>query len=158
MAARISSSYDADSAIAGTKVIYAVTHQFGAARGEFGATRCGRPIPFGEIPARPFLGIPDDLKGEVLDVLAEQLTNAIAGRRQNLLPGLCFRLFPVLSDGLSTGFRRFCCISNVKRAYRACSAFSLRLNPLRPNREHRTLFHFKLRPIVTVHIRHGESE
>ena len=80
LAASISSSYNADSAIAGTNLIYAVTHQFGAARGKFGSTRRGRPIPFGDIPARPFFGISDDLKDEVLDVLAEHLTNAITGR------------------------------------------------------------------------------
>ena len=80
LAASISSSYDADSAIAGTNVIYAPTHQFGADRGEFGATKAGRPIPFGDIPARAFFGYSDDLHDEVLDVLAEHLNNAIVGR------------------------------------------------------------------------------
>ena len=41
---------------AGTNVVYATTQQFGAARGEFGATRRGRPIPFGDIRARAFVG------------------------------------------------------------------------------------------------------
>ena len=80
LAASISSSYDADSAIAGTNAIYATTHNFGAARGEFGATRTGRPIPFGEIPARQFIGVSDDLHDEALDVLAEHLTRAVDGR------------------------------------------------------------------------------
>ena len=79
LAASISSSYDADSAIAGTNVIYAVTHQFGAARGEFGATKAGRPIPFGDIPERPFFGISDDLHDEVLDVLGQHLASAADG-------------------------------------------------------------------------------
>ena len=80
LAGSITSSYDADSAIAGTNVIYAVTHQYGAVRGEFGATRSGRPIPFGDIPARAFLGVSDDLVDEVLHEVATHLTNAVAGR------------------------------------------------------------------------------
>ena len=45
------------SAIVGTNLVYATTHQFGAKRGQFGSTRKGAPIPWGDIPARPFLGI-----------------------------------------------------------------------------------------------------
>ena len=44
-------------AIVGTGIKYAPTHQFGAKKGAFGTTRNGTPIPFGDIPARPFLGI-----------------------------------------------------------------------------------------------------
>ena len=48
---------DDRSAIVGTNLVYATTHQFGAKRGEFGSNRKGAPIPWGDIPARPFLGI-----------------------------------------------------------------------------------------------------
>lgn len=41
---------------AGTNVPYAPTHQFGARRGTYGRTRRGRPIPWGDIPARAFMG------------------------------------------------------------------------------------------------------
>lgn len=36
---------------------YAATQQFGAKQGDFGRTRRNAPIPWGDIPARPFLGI-----------------------------------------------------------------------------------------------------
>lgn len=41
----------------GSPMIYAATHQFGASKGEFGTTKRGAPIPWGTIPARPFLGL-----------------------------------------------------------------------------------------------------
>ena len=43
-----------DSVEIGSTRIYAGTHQFGARRGQYGADRAGRPIPWGDIPARPF--------------------------------------------------------------------------------------------------------
>jgi phage virion morphogenesis protein len=39
----------------GSNAIYAGTHQFGAAKGQYGRTRHGAPIPWGRVPARPFL-------------------------------------------------------------------------------------------------------
>lgn len=36
---------------------YAAVHQFGAKQGEFGRTRRNAPIPWGDIPARPFIGL-----------------------------------------------------------------------------------------------------
>lgn len=36
---------------------YAATQQFGAKRGAFGQTKNNRPIPWGDIPSRPFLGV-----------------------------------------------------------------------------------------------------
>lgn len=44
----------------GTNIKYAKTHQFGANQGAFGRTRRGGPIPWGNIPARPFLPIRND--------------------------------------------------------------------------------------------------
>ena len=47
----------------GTKVRYAGTHQFGARQGQYGRTKRGGPIPWGNIPARPFLptdGLPPE--------------------------------------------------------------------------------------------------
>ena len=34
---------------------YAGTHQFGARKGQYGRTRRGAPIPWGDVPARPML-------------------------------------------------------------------------------------------------------
>lgn len=41
----------------GSGLIYAGTHQFGAQKGSYGSTSKGQPIPFGDIPAREFLGL-----------------------------------------------------------------------------------------------------
>lgn len=41
----------------GSGLIYAGTHQFGAQKGPYGSTSKGQPIPFGDIPAREFLGL-----------------------------------------------------------------------------------------------------
>lgn len=53
----IVSDWGADFAETGTVKKYAVTQHLGAKQGEFGRTTRGGPIPWGDIPARPFLGI-----------------------------------------------------------------------------------------------------
>ena len=57
----------------GSTRIYASTHQFGASKGEFGQTSRGTPIPWGDIPARPFLGISDDDRGTINDAIGDFL-------------------------------------------------------------------------------------
>ena len=51
--------------------------QFGAKEGEFGSTKRGAPIPFGDIPARPFLGLSDEDRDQVLEILKEHLEIAL---------------------------------------------------------------------------------
>lgn len=41
----------------GSPMEYAAVQQFGARKGAFGSTRRGAPIPWGDIPARPYLGV-----------------------------------------------------------------------------------------------------
>lgn len=53
----------------GTNVVYAGTHQFGAKKGSYGKTRKGAPIPWGDIPARPFFGYNDNDQADVLELL-----------------------------------------------------------------------------------------
>jgi phage virion morphogenesis protein len=60
----------------GSPMIYAAVMQFGAAQGEFGRTARGGPIPWGNIPARPFLGLSDTDRTGVLEIIAEYLTGA----------------------------------------------------------------------------------
>ena len=57
----------------GSPLIYAGTHQFGADKGAFGSTGRGLPIPWGDIPARPFLGLSDDDEGAILRILTDHL-------------------------------------------------------------------------------------
>ena len=69
LAGSVSSDYGGDYGVAGTNKVYAGTHQFGADKGAFGSTRRGQPIPFGDIPARPFLRIGRERRRDILDPL-----------------------------------------------------------------------------------------
>ena len=53
----------------GATRIYAGTHQFGARR--------GAPIPWGDIPARPFLGVSDADKKTILEIIQKHLKKSI---------------------------------------------------------------------------------
>jgi len=55
----------------------AATQQFGAAKGAFGRTKFNGPIPWGNIPARPFLGISEEDESNLVDMLREYLEEAI---------------------------------------------------------------------------------
>jgi phage virion morphogenesis protein len=57
----------------GTNRIYGAVHQFGAAKGAFGRTARGGPIPWGNIPARPYLGVSAEDETEILAILADHL-------------------------------------------------------------------------------------
>ncbi len=57
----------------GSPMEYAAVQQFGAKRGQFGATKRGSPIPWGNIPARPFLGIDDQDRNGILETIADYL-------------------------------------------------------------------------------------
>lgn len=75
----------------GSSLIYAAAMQFGAAQGQFGA-RTGRtkpsekrqksqdyffPIPWGNIPARPFLGLSDADRSAIIDIVTEWLDRTV---------------------------------------------------------------------------------
>lgn len=60
--------------VVGTPMEYAATQQFGARQGAFGRTRRGGPIPWGNIPARPFMGISREDRATALDILRDYLT------------------------------------------------------------------------------------
>jgi phage gpG-like protein len=61
----------------GSSMEYAAVQQFGAGRGDFGSTKRGAPIPWGDIPARPFLGLSETDKSAVLDILHEHIEAAL---------------------------------------------------------------------------------
>ena len=68
---------DSDSVVVGSPSIYAGTHQFGAAKGAFGSTSRGSPIPWGDIPARPIFGLSSEDEREVVDIIFDHLRDAI---------------------------------------------------------------------------------
>jgi len=73
-----------DYAVVGTNVEYAGTHQFGVRKGQFGKTRRGAPIPWGRIPARPFLplrdgvaAIPREWSDEIIGILNRHIGESL---------------------------------------------------------------------------------
>jgi len=60
-------------AIVGSNLVYAATHQFGASRGAFGTAARGGPIPWGDIPARPYLGISDEDRSDIMELIEGDL-------------------------------------------------------------------------------------
>ena len=67
----------------GSSRIYASTHQFGAAKGEFGGIRTSlpgrsffQPIPWGDIPARPFLGVAGEDRDAITDAIRDHIERA----------------------------------------------------------------------------------
>ncbi len=52
---------------------YAAVQQFGAEQGAFGRNRRNAPIPWGDIPARPFLGVSESDEETILDAFARYL-------------------------------------------------------------------------------------
>ncbi|PCH65804.1 MAG: phage virion morphogenesis protein [Rhodobacteraceae bacterium] len=63
----------------GSNAIQSAVMQFGASQGAFGSTAKGGPIPWGDIPARPFLGISDEDETNMMAELAEWLETAASG-------------------------------------------------------------------------------
>lgn len=77
LASSIQSDYGKTFAVAETITKYARTHQFGAKKGEFGTTEKGAPIPWGDIPPRPFFGLPDDSRDEILTLINRYLAASL---------------------------------------------------------------------------------
>ena len=53
--------------------IYAGTHQHGARKGQYGKTRRGTPIPWGDVPQRRFLGISESDQIDIEELLQRYL-------------------------------------------------------------------------------------
>jgi len=72
----LTTDHDARSATVGFAEKYASTHHHGAAKGEFGETSRGAPIPWGEIPARPIVGIGESDRSEIRDAVSHYISSA----------------------------------------------------------------------------------
>lgn len=60
----------------GSNMIYSAVMQFGAAKGAFGAMSNGASIPWGRIPARPFIGISAEDEVNIIATLEDWLERA----------------------------------------------------------------------------------
>lgn len=63
----------------GSPMIYAAVQQLGAAKGAFGQTSRGAPIPWGNIPARPFAGISAEDEVQMIDIVGEWFETSARG-------------------------------------------------------------------------------
>ena len=95
LARSITSAHTATEAAAGTNLVYAPVHQFGAKKGAFGSSPSAgyrdrstdtvvryslvtpRPLPWGDIPARPFLGVSGETGSDILDAINRHLSGAL---------------------------------------------------------------------------------
>lgn len=73
---RQSIAYEAsrDGVFWGSNAIQAAVMQFGASQGAFGTSPRGGPLPWGDIPARPFIGVSDEDLLNIQAEIAEYLT------------------------------------------------------------------------------------
>lgn len=76
LSSEIAYSADRSSVEVGSSLVYAAAMQFGAQKGAFGSTSRGSPIPWGNIPGRPFLGLSDSDRSSILEIVAEWLDRA----------------------------------------------------------------------------------
>ena len=77
LASSVTTEAGADFAQIGTNVPYATTMFFGANQGAFGKNSRGHPLPWGDIPARPYLGVGDEDKADILDILEAEILSAL---------------------------------------------------------------------------------
>lgn len=66
-----------DGVVIGSALIYSGVMQRGARRGAFGTDRRGRPLPWGDIPARPWIDLGDDEGAEIVTIVEEHLARAL---------------------------------------------------------------------------------
>jgi phage virion morphogenesis protein len=91
LAGSLGSSHTSDEAVVGVAEKYGVTHQFGAKRGQYGFAAGAYtfdgdeirpraiPIPWGDIPARPFLGIGPTDEKEILALVSGYISSSFSG-------------------------------------------------------------------------------
>lgn len=65
----------------GSPMVQAAVQQFGARKGQFGRAKKGAPIPWGDIPARPFLGLSLRDRAEIDALAREYLATAVKPAR-----------------------------------------------------------------------------
>jgi phage virion morphogenesis protein len=73
MAASINYAAGDDHVRIGSPAIQAAVMQFGAKQGAFGRDARNHPLPWGDIPARPFLGISADDEVEIIRIAEDWL-------------------------------------------------------------------------------------
>lgn len=75
----ISTLADKRGVVIGSSLIYSGVMQFGAAKGAFGNDSRGRPVPWGRIPARVWLGVSSTDETAIIEIAEEHLGKALGG-------------------------------------------------------------------------------
>lgn len=75
LAASIHSDSGRDFAQIGTNKIYAAPHQFGVSKGQYGHDQRGRPLPWGDIPQRRYLGVSEEDQGDMLELISVRFSD-----------------------------------------------------------------------------------
>ncbi|WP_174279025.1 phage virion morphogenesis protein [Sphingomonas bacterium] len=65
----------------GSSLIYSAVMQFGAQQGAFGRSKRRTPLPWGDIPARPFLGLSRDDERTIIEIVDDHLEEVIGDDR-----------------------------------------------------------------------------
>lgn len=79
LSSEIASFATRDSAEIGSSLEYSAAMQGGARKGAFGTGKRGQSIPWGDIPARVWLGLSEEDEHSILDIADEHLSDAIGG-------------------------------------------------------------------------------
>lgn len=76
LSSEIAQYADAQGVEIGSALEYSAVMQRGAKQGAFGKSPRGGPIPWGDIPARPWLGLSEEDEANIIDIADEYLEQA----------------------------------------------------------------------------------
>ena len=69
-----------DGVVVGSALVYSGVMQDGAAKGAFGTDRRGHPLPWGDIPARPWIDLAAEEGRMIIEIADEYLESALKSR------------------------------------------------------------------------------
>lgn len=76
LSTQINYQSDANHVLLGSLMEYGGTQHFGAKKGQYGQTRYGVPLPWGDIEARPYIGLSSEDEEDIIDMLSNHLAKA----------------------------------------------------------------------------------
>lgn len=77
LASSIKMRFEGDSVFIGSDQVYAKTFHYSVKKGAFGTNSMGRPIPFGDIPARTFVGRNNRTDTKVINMLKKHYAESL---------------------------------------------------------------------------------
>ncbi len=77
LSSAIYSKPGATSVVIGSAQVYSAVQQFGAKQGAFGRNKRNAPLPWGDIPARPFMGVNDADARNIVATVGDYLDTSV---------------------------------------------------------------------------------